>query len=289
MSQSNKLYFEITGLTIKLVTEIPLEKINLSERILSFCVSDKNQEADVTLYIKDQFELPSTLGDLIYDPGDIWKMYRNGNIFNAVVSYDSKEPMGIVSTAGDWKNITVYLNRSNNKQSGLLNTAGFELIIRAAIQFNRGSIFHSSGLDDNGKGILFVGHAGEGKSTQSRLWMSFEGTMIFNEDRNAVRIIDDDVFCYGTPWGGTANIAKNHKVPLSVILMIEKSEENRIERMPVSEAVPKLIARSFFPYWDENLSNLAISNITSIAAKVPVYKLSCKPTPEVVELVRSVL
>jgi len=113
--------------------------------------------------------------------------------------------------------------------------------------------------------------------------------MVFNEDRNAVRIIGEDAFCYGTPWGGTANIAKNHKVPLSVIVMIEKSEENHIERMPVSVAVPKLIARSFFPYWDEDLSSLSISNITSIAAKVPVYKLSCKPTPDVVELVRSVL
>lgn len=288
MNERHEIIIKIADISLKIFSDIPVSEL-ISDRLHSFRAEENFLDDGIYIFVKRAKNLDYDFGRLLYDPGDIWKMYRNGDIFNAVISYNSKEPMGIISTAGDWKNITVYLNRSNNKQSGLLNTAGFELIIRAVIQFNKGAIFHSSGLDDNGKGILFVGHAGEGKSTQSRLWMSFEGTMIFNEDRNAVRIIDDYVFCYGTPWGGTANIAKNHKVPLSVILMIEKLEEIRIERMPVSEAVPKLIARSFFPYWDENLSNLAISNITSISAKVPVYKLSCKPTPGVVELVRSVL
>lgn len=288
MKEKNKIIIKIADISLNVHSEITLNGL-ISERLLSFSTEEGFAEDGVNIFVKQTENLDDDYGRLLFDPGDIWKMYRKGEYFNAVISYDSKEPMGIVSTAGDWKNISVSLNSCYNKQSGLLNTAGLELVVRAAIQFYNGAVFHSSGLDDNGKGVLFVGHSGEGKSTQSRLWQNLEGTMIFNEDRNAVRIIGGDVFCYGTPWGGTANIAKNHKVPLSVIVMIEKSEENRIERMPVSEAVPKLIARSFFPYWDENLSGLAISNISSIAAKVPVYKLSCKPTSDVIELVRSVL
>ena len=288
MKEKNKIILKIADISLNVHSEITLSGL-ISERLLSFSTEEGFAEDGVNIFVKQTENLDDDYGRLLFDPGDIWKMYRKGEYFNAVISYDSKEPMGIVSTAGDWKNISVSLNSCYNKQSGLLNTAGLELVVRAAIQFYNGAVFHSSGLDDNGKGVLFVGHSGEGKSTQSRLWQNLEGTMIFNEDRNAVRIIGGDVFCYGTPWGGTANIAKNHKVPLSVIVMIEKSEENRIERMPVSEAVPKLIARSFFPYWDENLSGLAISNISSIAAKVPVYKLSCKPTSDVIELVRSVL
>ncbi len=288
MKEKNKIIINIADISLNVHSEITLNGL-ISERLLSFSTEEGFAEDGVNIFVKQTENLDDDYGRLLFDPGDIWKMYRKGEYFNAVISYDSKEPMGIVSTAGDWKNISVSLNSCYNKQSGLLNTAGLELVVRAAIQFYNGAVFHSSGLDDNGKGVLFVGHSGEGKSTQSRLWQNLEGTMIFNEDRNAVRIIGGDVFCYGTPWGGTANIAKNHKVPLSVIVMIEKSEENRIERMPVSEAVPKLIARSFFPYWDENLSGLAISNISSIAAKVPVYKLSCKPTSDVIELVRSVL
>ena len=287
MKEKNKIIIKIADISLNVHSEITLNGL-ISERLLSFSTEEGFAEDGVNIFVKQTENLDDDYGRLLFDPGDIWKMYRKGEYFNAVISYDSKEPMGIVSTAGDWKNISVSLNSCYNKQSGLLNTAGLELVVRAAIQFYNGAVVHSSGLDDNGKGVLFVGHSGEGKSTQSRLWQNLEGTMIFNEDRNAVRIIGGDVFCYGTPWGGTANIAKNHKVPLSVIVMIEKSEENRIERMPVSEAVPKLIARSFFPYWDENLSGLAISNISSIAAKVPVYKLSCKPTSDVSELVRSV-
>ena len=279
----------IAGINLNIFSDFEFFEDEKTEKLLTFRKSFETDEEAIDIRLTISSNNAEDLGGILYDPGDIWKMYRKGEYFNAVISYDSDEPIGIVSTAGDWKNISVSLNSCYNKQSGLLNTAGLELVVRAAIQFNKGAVFHSSGLDDNGKGVLFVGHSGEGKSTQSRLWQNFEGAMVFNEDRNAVRIIGEDVFCYGTPWGGTANIARNHKVPLSVIVMIEKSEENQIERMPVSEAVPKLIARSFFPYWDEKLSSLAISNILSIAAKVPVYKLSCKPTPDVVELVRSVL
>ena len=33
-----------------------------------------------------------------------------------------------------------------------------------------GLVLHASALDDNGKGIVFVGHSGAGKSTQVDLW-----------------------------------------------------------------------------------------------------------------------
>ena len=85
MSQSSKMYFEIAGLTIKLVSDIHFEKINLSKRILSFSVPDGNLKEDLTIRLKEKFEEPSPLGDLIYDPGDIWKMYRYKDTYNAAI------------------------------------------------------------------------------------------------------------------------------------------------------------------------------------------------------------
>lgn len=279
----------IAGINLNIFSDFEFFEDEKTEKLLTFRKSFETDEEAIDIRLTISSNNAEDLGGILYDPGDIWKMYRKDNVYNAAISYDSEEPMGIVSTDGSWKDITVSLNDNTRQKAGIIIKSGLELIIRAAIQFNKGAVFHSSGVDDNGKGILFVGHSGEGKSTQSRFWQELEGALIFNEDRNAVRITDNDVFCYGTPWGGTANIAKNHKVPLSVIVMIEKAEENRIERMSASEVVPRLIARSFFPYWDKNLSSLAITNITLIARKVPVYRLYCKPGPEIVNFVRSVL
>ena len=180
-------------------------------------------------------------------------------------------------------------NISSEKMNSSINYGTLELIVRARIQLKKGMLFHSSGIDDNGKGIVITGHSGEGKSTQSHYWNGLPGALIMNEDRVAVRETNERYICYGTPWGGTANIAINHKVPLSALILIEKSQTNKIEKLSPSEALPLLMVRSFFPYWDEKLVKLAISNLNSLVSKVPVYRLHCYPGPEVVELVRSVI
>lgn len=289
MSQISKKYFDIAGLTIKLLSEIPLEKINLSERILSFSVSDVSKKEDLSIHLKEKFEPPSQLGDLIYDPGDIWRMYKHKNTYNAAIYYNSPEPFCYLSTDTEWKEINMIENISADKNKSSLNFGTFELIVRAVIQRKKGILFHSSGIDDNGKGIVIAGHSGEGKSTQSRYWNGVKGALIMNEDRVAIRETDKGYISYGTPWGGTANIARNHKVPLSAIILIQKSKTNKIEKLSPSEALPLLMVRSFFPYWDEKLASLAVSNLNSLVSKIPVSRLHCYPGPEVVEIVRSVL
>ncbi|MFA7361285.1 MAG: hypothetical protein WC139_09640 [Candidatus Kapaibacterium sp.] len=289
MSLSSKLYFEIAGLNIKLLSELPFEKIKLSERILSFSVPEVNQKEDLTIHLKEIFEIPSPLGDLIYDPGDIWRMYKHENTYNAAIYYNNPEPFCYLSTDTEWNEINMTENFAVDKKNSSINFGTFELIVRAGIQRKKGMLFHSSGIDDNGKGIVIVGHSGEGKSTQSRYWNGLQGALIMNEDRVAVRETDEEYISYGTPWGGTANIARNHKVPLTAIILIEKSQTNKIEKLSPSDALPLLMVRSFFPYWDEELVKLAVSNLNSLVSKVPVYRLHCYPGPEVVELVRSVL
>lgn len=283
------MYFEIAGLTIKLLSEIPFEKIKLSERILTFSIPDINQKEDLTIRLKEKFEVPSPLGDLIYDPGDIWKMYKHENAYNAAIYYNNPKPFCYLSTDTEWKEINMTENFAENKKNSSINFGTFELIVRARIQMKKGMLFHSSGIDDNGKGIVIAGHSGEGKSTQSRYWNGLQGALIMNEDRVAVKETDEGFISYGTPWGGTANIAINHKVTLKAIILIVKSETNKLEKLSPSEALPLLMVRSFFPYWDERLAALAVSNLNSLVSKIPVYRLHCYPGPEVVELVRSVL
>lgn len=75
------MYFEIAGLTIKLLSDIPLEKIKLSERILSFCVPDRNLQEDVEIRVKDKAKVFFPFGDLVYDSGDILKMYGKNYVY----------------------------------------------------------------------------------------------------------------------------------------------------------------------------------------------------------------
>ena len=134
----------------------------------------------------------------------------------------------------------------------LLNIGAGELILRTAILFTGGLVFHASGLDDNGKGIVFVGHSGAGKSTQVGLWSQEPGVIAMNDDRIAVRVEANGAMCYGTPWGGTADIARNHAAPLSALIVLEQAPENAIQPLAPAAAASLLTARAFLPYWDRH-------------------------------------
>ena len=179
--------------------------------------------------------------------------------------------------------------RSGVNWQSLLNVGAGELLLRTKILLTDGLVFHASGIDDNGRGIVIVGHSGEGKSTQANFWNQVPGALVINEDRIAVRSSESSAMCYGTPWGGTANITHNHSAPLSVLILLEHAQENDIMRLSPSAAAPLLLARALLPYWDGALMQRAMANLNALLERVPVYLLRCRPEPAVVSLVRSVL
>jgi hypothetical protein len=150
-------------------------------------------------------------------------------------------------------------------------------------------VFHSSGLDDNGKGIVFIGHSGAGKSTQLGLWSQEPDVIALNDDRIAVRVEARGPMCYGTPWGGSADIASNHAAPLAALIVLEQAPENAIRALARADAAPLLAARAFLPFWDQSLMLRAMANLNTILAHVPVYRLRCRPEMAVIPLVRSAL
>ena len=242
-------------------------------------------------------------GELVFDPGSIWKMYRAGSEFVAAFRY-GRERAGELRASADWTRAVLGERRAARPRcatgprraarprwESLLNTGAGELVVRAASVLTGGLVLHASSLDDNGRGLVFVGHSGAGKTTQLALWGGEPGTTPMNDDCTVVRVEPDGrgPMCYGTPWGGLAGIARNHAAPLAAVVILEQAASDYIELLPARTAVPLLAPRAFLPYWDAALMARALANLGAIASAVPVYRLQCRPTPAAVALVRSVL
>ncbi len=296
MSAAHSIPITIADTLIDLASPLSADELGITQRLGPFFGRPDNPLAHVALRWQESIEPPIPSGDVIYDAGVVWRMHRAtvpgvGEVYEAALHHQSDSRSALVKAVlranPSWDDLTLTERRSGPSWGSLLAISAGELILRAAIVLTGGLMFHASGLDDNGQGVLFLGHSGAGKSTQAGLWRQEPGVLVMNEDRMAVRADEQGARCYGTPWGGTAGHVLNHAAPLAGIVVIEQGPENGIEPILPAAAASLLTARAYLPYWDPALMRRALGNVNAMLSKVPVYRLRCRPEPAVIPLVRS--
>lgn len=238
--------------------------------------------------------LSLSVGEPVFDPGSIWQVFRRPDAagWAVRVGYPDGEADPEVQAAlhanADWSRVSI-IERLPPSGSSLLGIGVGELLLRARIPHADGMVFHAAGIDDNGWCIMFVGHAGAGKSTQATMWRNEPGVVAMNDDRIAVRLTPAGPIAYGAPWGGTAEIAINHRVPLRAVVVLEQAPENAVIPLAPADAAPRLVPRLFLPYWDEALMTRVLASMNALLERIPVYLLRCRPEPDVIAMVRAAI
>lgn len=150
----------------------------------------------------------------------------------------------------------------------------------------KGCLLHSSAVVIDNESYLFSATSGTGKSTHTKLWMKYlanKNPYILNDDKPAIRIIDNEIWTYGTPFSGVDDISENKKVKLKAICFIERSETNSIERIKNDEAIKLMLEQTLNSVNGKRMMKfLEIADI--ILKQIPIYKLKCNMTEEAVKL-----
>ncbi len=289
----HRIPITIADILIEVKSPYSASELGIEKRLGPFFGEPVNPVSVVSINWSESIGAPEIKGEKIYDPGEIWRMYRNGEDYYAAIRYADSDVAaaseGVLQANRTWDMIKLTEVRNGPNWESLLNIGASELLLRTKILFDDGLIFHACGLDDNGRGILFSGHSGAGKSTLGKLWTGLSGVVVLNDDRIAVRVDKSGPICYGTPWAGQSEIACSHSAPLSAIFLVEQAPESEVRILPHSVSAPMLLARAFLPYWNRNLMNRALANMNSILRATRVYLLRCRPEAEVIALVRSLL
>jgi len=161
-----------------------------------------------------------------------------------------------------------------------------ELLLVNALGQQRGVLLHASLVDDDGRGWLFTGQSGAGKSTMASLWERVGTTGIYSDDRVVVREENGQFWAYGTPWHGTGRYASPSRVPLSSIFVLRQAAQNDARDLLPVYAVSQLFARSFPTFWNREGLDFTLSFLQRLCAAIPCYELGFRPTEEVVAFVR---
>ena len=110
-------------------------------------------------------------------------------------------------------------------------------------------LMHGSALALDGTGFLLTAPSGVGKSTHARLWRELYGDRVqmINDDKPLLRIREDQVTVFGTPWNGKHRLGGNLSAPLQAICFLARGKENKIRPVTAREAYPLLLQQLYRP------------------------------------------
>lgn len=144
---------------------------------------------------------------------------------------------------------------------------------------------HSSLIDWNGRGLMFLGASGIGKTTQAELWSEYLDAVIINGDRVFVQETENAFLGWGTPWHGSSPYCENASVPVEALIVLKQATENSIRELTGFEKVTAVSESVFYPRWLEGGMELCLETLDHLLTALPVYELSCRPDEAAVELV----
>ncbi|MBO4417610.1 MAG: hypothetical protein J5801_05795 [Bacteroidales bacterium] len=138
---------------------------------------------------------------------------------------------------------------------------------------------HASVVTNGGRGYLFLGKSGTGKSTHSQLWIkNIAGTDLLNDDNPTIRLMaDGTVRVYGTPWSGKTPCYKQQNAPVGAIVHLSQAPHNKMFRQSPVQAYVSLLesSSSFRPFKD--LADGWHATMEGIISAIPFYRLECLP------------
>lgn len=272
----------IAGLTIEIIHN----KLLTLDKFKPFLYLGKDA-SDITLEVNGSKCISRPQGKMVLNEKLKWiKSLDENNSSSVYICKEEPDDIAyLLNTNNEWNKASIIYQEADYNAEWAVSGPLIEILFRNRLLFNKGLVLHASAVEYEGKGIIFSAPSETGKTTQARLWCENMGATLINNDRPAVKIIDNKAYVYGTPWSGLPSECNNNSAQLSAIVMLEQADENSIYKLNTKEAISRLMPRCFLPYYDGGLMNIAISNLEELMRDIPVYLLKCRPDMGAVELV----
>lgn len=148
---------------------------------------------------------------------------------------------------------------------------------------------HCATIEDQGRGILFLGPSGIGKTTQAERWAQYRGSSIINGDRGFVQRTTQGYTAWGTPWHGSSPYCLNTSVPVKALVVLKQAPENRLRELTGFEKVREVSGSVFYPTWLENGMELCTDTLNHLLTDLPVYRLDNRADEAAVNLLAAEL
>jgi hypothetical protein len=289
--QFSSLSLTIADITLSMHSTDPSLKLQLRGATKNFCTQGGKPGIAVEIGWDDLSRI-ETCGKNIFDSGSTWRLYEsNGNY----KFYFYSEAIGPLP----YKMAEV--NKNFTKAKVLLHHPYFdprrpiyaleypldELLFVHFLSQGRGVEVHACGISDpQGKGYLFIGQSGAGKSTMAGFWKDQPGITILSDDRIVLRKMNGGFWMYGTPWHGEGRFFSTSRARLSRIYFLEKGKKNEVIPYRPAEAIGRLTACSFLPFYKREPLDFTMAFFEETVKAASTGELRFVPNRRVVNLIK---
>lgn len=288
----------IADLTLAMVADEDMP-LRVDGALASFLADDAVPDLVVRARWGDLSQLASS--DRVFDAGTLWQLSRDSSdrfIFRFSSPTIGPLPYKVASIAPDLSTGEVRLHRPYFAHRGPVYPLEYpldELLLIQMLAAGRGAEVHSCGVvHPSGRGLVFLGQSGAGKTTIGRQWVA-AGADVISDDRVVLRPSRDGVTgvtgvtMYGTPWHGDEPLAAPVSAPLSRLFFLRQHTENAVRRMGLAEGVARLLATCFPPFHDGDGMTYTMAFFESVVRQVPCYELSNVADSSVIDFVNRTL
>lgn len=217
------------------------------------------------------------------------RVFRVGDGYRIEVRYGRGAAPHIVETDREFRFARAYIRRED-RYAGQALCSMLRIVFAQAVLPYGALSMHASTVVNGGKGFLFMGKSGTGKSTHSRLWQdAIEGTLLLNDDNPIVRILGDRTVVYGSPWSGKTPCYRNESAPVAGIVRLAQAPHNRFRALEDVEAFGALLPGCSVLRQDKHLHDALCCTLVALAETVRVGELECLPDADAARLCREAI
>ena len=219
-------------------------------------------------------------GDRIKKSDNFWSIYkhRSGLFIKTIFPNTDSTNEGFMRfslTSRDWN---LFLPEGV-KRADPLEYPMDGLILYYLAVMHGDIMIHASGVNYAGRGYLFSGVSGRGKTTIARLWDKAGGKVI-HDDRLIIRKVKGKYMMFNTPIYLNDTPAGSL---LSRIFLIEHGNENNMIPVTGASAVSLMLANCIQHNWNPEIIARLMGSVSIMCSEISVVKLSFRPDRSVVD------
>ena len=264
------------------------QEYNLDVLLPSFCSFRCNEVPDDELLfrlVEGGVEKESPYAEFLEDDdNDVGqtRLYRIPEGYRITLRYSG--PSHVIEADQDFRHVSALLRWEDANVPTALSSM-LRIAFAQAVLMHSAISLHSSVVVKDGKGYMFMGRSGTGKSTHSRLWLEhMEGSRLLNDDNPVVRIVEGVAVVYGSPWSGKTPCYVNESAPVAAMVRLVQAPENRFERKHDVEAFSLVLPGCSVLRFDRTLYGCLCETLIGLVGLVCVGEMRCLPDKDAAQV-----